>query len=323
LSVEARWALLRQWGDFSLAYSTAVQPILKYFGDADGYIAYATRWRQTYVLADPVTSPTNAGPLIDRFLQNHPASTFVEISEPTAALLAQRGYWINEMGVDTRLDLPTYDFRGKEKERFRYGANWLASHGYRVVDDAAEPLANEEMVAVTTAWRATRPTRREVIFLNRPICYHREPDVRRFGLRDPDGKLIAFAVFDPIYRAGGVIGYVTSFKQRVPDAPGYAETGMMKVIIERLQSDGVAFLRLGLSPLAAIEDRQFRANPLLRFSFRCAYRAGWVNRFLYNMQGHAAMKRRFGGVEEKAYFASPALFNDWRIAALLKLIRIY
>jgi hypothetical protein len=41
------------------------------------------------------------------------------------------------------------------------------------------------------------------------------------------------------------------------------------------------------------------------------------------MQGHAAMKRRFGGVEEKAYFATPALFNDWRIAALLKLIRIY
>ena len=45
-----RMDLLSRFGDFSMAYSTAVQPRLNYFGDQNGYIAYRQRWGMSFVL---------------------------------------------------------------------------------------------------------------------------------------------------------------------------------------------------------------------------------------------------------------------------------
>lgn len=47
-----RLALVRRHGDFSLAYSTAVQSKLSYFGDADGYIAFGTKMKHHFALGD-------------------------------------------------------------------------------------------------------------------------------------------------------------------------------------------------------------------------------------------------------------------------------
>ena len=76
---------------------------------------------------------------------------------------------------------------------------------------------------------------------------------------------------------------------------------------------------LGLSPLAGIEDREFRANRLIHMSWSRGLNAWWVNRFFYNLAGHADFKRRFDGVEEQTYYASNCLFNDFRVIASLRL----
>ena len=54
-----RLALVRRHGDFSLAYSTAVQGKLSYFGDADGYIAFGTKMKHHFALGDPVVAPAD------------------------------------------------------------------------------------------------------------------------------------------------------------------------------------------------------------------------------------------------------------------------
>ncbi|TGV64230.1 hypothetical protein EN792_069820, partial [Mesorhizobium sp. M00.F.Ca.ET.149.01.1.1] len=54
LTDDERLALVRRHGDFSLAYSTAVQQKLSYFSDGDGYIAFATNISRHFALADPV-----------------------------------------------------------------------------------------------------------------------------------------------------------------------------------------------------------------------------------------------------------------------------
>ena len=41
-------------GDFSLAWSIAVQDGLEYFGDESGLIAFARKWGYVYVLGDPL-----------------------------------------------------------------------------------------------------------------------------------------------------------------------------------------------------------------------------------------------------------------------------
>jgi lysylphosphatidylglycerol synthetase-like protein (DUF2156 family) len=218
-----RMELLHQHGDFSLAYSTAVQPLLEYFGDGRGYIAWRRKWGVTFALGDPVCSPDRQDGLLREFMAAHRGATFVQCSKSTARILESLRYRINEIGVDTRLDLASWTFGGKQREWLRYADNWMARRDYRISEGsfAADRAAIEE---VSEEWRRTRTVKRkEVRFLNRPIMLEDEPGVRRFLLHDGAGKLQAFVVFDPLYQAGKISGYVTCMKRRRADLAQYAE----------------------------------------------------------------------------------------------------
>jgi phosphatidylglycerol lysyltransferase len=319
-----RLAAIRRWGDFTQAYSTATQDGLEHFWHDDGYLAYQRKWRLACALGDPVAPPAQVEPLLRAFRQRFRRTCFWQISRRTAETLQRLGCWINEMGVDTRLDLAGYDFAGPRKERLRHASNWLAKHHFSVREatfggDHAERVDVEEIRNLSAVWQASRRIRGNVRFFNRPIVYGDEPDVRKFFLFDPDNRCVAFVFFDPLYRDGQVVGYSPAIKRRALDAPLRAEEGIMKTAIEQFQREGRERVMLGLSPLAGIQDRQFKANPLTHFGWRGAVNAWWINRFFYNLQGHADFKRRFDGVEEQTYYASDALFNDVRVVATLRL----
>jgi phosphatidylglycerol lysyltransferase len=314
--------ILRQFGDFSLAYSTAVQSGLQHFCSPCGYLAYRQHWRYTYVLGDPVAPPEEWSTLIDGFLERFPKAVFCQISTGAAEQLVRHRYWINELGVDTRLDLETYDFRGKDKEGLRYAENWLRRRDFRFEEHAIDSELSRQMRQLCAAWHQTRVMPRDVVFLNRPIIFEDEIDVRKFFLWDASGTLQAFLFFDPLYRDGETTGYVTSVKRRRPEAPSYAELGLTKWAIDRFREEGKQIVRLGLSPLAGIENKRFRHVGLMHWSFRYGLNAWWVNRFFYNLRGHAAFKQRFKGVEEKMHFASPVYINDFRILGMLRMMRV-
>jgi phosphatidylglycerol lysyltransferase len=315
--------LLRRHGNFTLAYSTAVQPDLQYFGTADGYIAYLKKWGYVHVLGDPVVAPAARERLFDAFLGEFPNAGFYQVSVDTARALAARRFYVNEMGVDTRLDLASYDFAGKAKEYLRYAGNWLQRRGILVEEQSWSQVRQDDLRQLDLRWKRTRRIRTELRFLNRPMSWQEEEDVRRFFLIEPGGQIIAFVFFDPLYADGQVIGYATSFKRRDSEATnGYAEPGIMRRAIEVFQSEGRQLVRLGLSPLAWIENREFRRNWFLHHSFRYGFNSWWVNRYFYNLLGHATFKRRFCGVEEKTYFASRSISNDLRIAGMLRLVGI-
>lgn len=321
-SLEYRLHCLKQYGDFTLAYATKTDPLLGYFCDPYGYIAYRQFWGYTYVLGDPIAPRDRWPDLVGRFLDKFPRSLFCQISPAAAQCLLQHRYWVNEMGVDSYLELDDYNFNGKHRAGLRYAANWLGSHGYRVEERDVCPSLKEQMKELIAAWHATRVNKREVVFLNRPAILDDEEDVRKFFLINPSGNLEAFLFFDPLYRNGKIIGYVTSVKRRHPSATSYAELGICKRAIEIFQSEGIQLLRLGLSPLANIENRTYRHVKPLHYTWRYFHQAAWVNRFVYNFKGHAAFKRRFGGTEEKMHFASPVFINDLRIIGWLRMMRL-
>lgn len=323
VSRAARLDLLRQYGSFSLAYSVAVQPHLKYFGDDRGYLAYRQRGGVTFVLGDPIGSPKNRRELLREFLRKHRRPSFVQIGRETAQQLSRLGFSVNEMGIDTRIDLPNYSFAGKEKEWLRYADNWVSKRDYRI-EEGSIRQHETEIVALSEAWRSTRTIKRkEVRFLSRPIVMEDEVDTRRFFLFDASGRMFAFVFFDPVYSQQRIVGYVTCFKRRLPEAPQYAEPAIMKRAIEVFQSEGREILMLGLSPLANIEDRDFPCNRVLHWSLRYYHRAGWLNRYFYNVEGHSQYKARFRGSEEKVYYATPAWFNSYRLLAFASLCGIF
>ena len=312
-----------QHGDFSLAWSTAVQPLLSHVGNADGYLAFRTRWNQTFALGDPVCATDQTSQLLSQFLNTHRNPSFIQISKATATLLAVHGYRINQIGADATIQLAQYDFKGKHKEWLRYAANWIQRHGFEVRECNFSEVSETEVEAVSETWRKTRTVKRkEVRFLNRPIVLRDEPNVRKFFLFDSQGKIAGFVFLDPLFRDGKVCGYVTSIKRRLPNAPQYGEHAIMKVIIEQLKQEGIGELKLGLSPFAAIEPSGFAESFWLRKMFQWSYGSSLINRRAYNLAGHAAYKKRFRGEEETFYLASPPGFHPRRIPALIALCGI-
>jgi phosphatidylglycerol lysyltransferase len=74
--------------------------------------------------------------------------------------------------------------------------------------------------------------------------------------------------------------------------------------------------------LAGIEDHEFRASWFVRQMFRLAFSSKLINRWYYNVQGHAEYKRRFRGREEKVYFATQSPFDPVQLAAFIKVCKI-
>ncbi|HEX5103813.1 MAG TPA: phosphatidylglycerol lysyltransferase domain-containing protein [Pirellulaceae bacterium] len=318
-----RLELVRAHGDFSLAYTTAVQSGLSYFGDNRGYLAHDSRLGHTFVLADPVAAPPDRERLVRQFAAMHRRLAFCQISRATAQIVQELGFYVNEMGVDSIVPLAGYDFRGREKKWLRTAESWTSRRGYTTREDRAQHVGLAQINAVSLAWRATRTVKfKEVRFLNRPLVASDEPGTRRFFFFGPGERLLAFVFFDPLYRDGRLVGYAACSKRRHPEAPVYAEQAIMKHAIEVFQREDCQELRLGLSPLAWIEDREFRASWLLRTLFRGGFSSRLINRRIYNVQGHAEYKRRYRGREEKLYYATRTPLNLLQLAALVKTCKI-
>lgn len=313
-----RLALVRRHGNFSLAYSTAVQQKLSYFGDSDGYIAFGTKMKHHFALGDPVVHPPDRPTYIRRFVEAAGGPWFVQIGAETARVLASLGYQVNRLGIDTSLPLPDHDFSGKRNETVRYSERWLLKKGYSFEEDRRS-IFLDEIARLSENWRGERIVKRwEMGFLNRPFADHLGIDMRRFVLRGPDGELVALLDFDPLFSGGKVIGYTTAFKRKHVDATPHAEIGLTKFAVDRFREEGVSVVTLGLSPLVDIEASGFAESNFWRGTFQRAYGSAWVNRSKFNLQGQAAFKRRFHGQEQPTYVA----FRKGTFVEMLGLLRL-
>lgn len=319
LDLEQRLALLRRHGDFSLAYSTATQAKLAYFGGPDGYIAFQTMMGRHFALADPVAAPAAQEDLIRRFVDAAGSPWFVQIGERTAKVLSGLGYQVNQLGFDTRLPLPAHDFSGKRNETVRYSERWLLKKGYRLVEDDGATVPAAEVERLSKDWRSGRiVARREMAFLNRAFAAGIGPGMRRFLLLDDAGKLVALLDFDPIWRDGVVVAYTTSFKRKIAGATPHAEIGLTKFAVDRFRDEGIQAVTLGLSPLADVGPSAHPESGFWRGAFQRAYGSDFINRSRFNLQGQAAFKRRFHGVEEPVYIA----FRKGTAFGMLALLRL-
>jgi lysylphosphatidylglycerol synthetase-like protein (DUF2156 family) len=316
ISVDVRVSLMRQYGTFTQAYSATFQPGLEHFGDSRGFVAYKMVGRTAFALADPLTASENRRDLISAFVAEYRDVCFVQASHSTAEILASLGFMINEMGLETRIDLTSYRFQGRKGRTFRRAANRATDNGYVTRECSVGAPA---IKAMSDRWRRTRPIKyRETGFLTRPIACDNEVDVRKFFTFDRTGKLVAFGFFDPIYEGGRIIGYLAAFRRRLPRVDPLISYAVTRHAVETFQSEGRNWLFLGLSPFAEIDDKEFQHDWLTRRAFRYVYESRLFNRYFYSLKGLSAHKREYGGVSEQTYFA----FNTHpALPRLIKMLR--
>jgi lysylphosphatidylglycerol synthetase-like protein (DUF2156 family) len=313
--IETRLVLLRQHGSFTQAYSAALQPDLEHFGDKGGFIAYKKIWGTALALSDPVAPKDNVRDLLGRFCDQNPDATFWQVSHDIAQILVQLGFFANEMGPETKLDLAAYDFSGNSKQNLRSAINRAVRQGYTTRESSIELVGVDKVRAVSNAWRRTRTIRdREVCFLTRPMVFDDGPDVRAFFTFYDTRELVAFFIFDPIYESGEVVGYIAQHSRYRPDCDSVIPVAARCAAIEKFQAEGRKWMSLGLSPFAVPSDTKLRLNT--QGIFRICYQSALFNRFVYGLQGHAMHKRQYRGIECQTYYA----FN--RRPALPRIIKL-
>lgn len=320
--LDTRIALLRQHGSFSQAYSATFQTGLLHFGDRDGFLAYTTVGSTAMVLSDPVAPLQRRAELIGRFLALHGDVCFCQISRGVAEMLVPLGFLVNEIGCETRIDLPTYNFSGQKRRNLRKATSKMVRLGYVTREATLSAIDRDELQRVSEAWRRRRTVRRrEVVFLNRPMVLAEEPDVRRFFTFDADGRLAAFGFFDPVYTGGAVTGYSISTRQR-PDLDFMVGHALKRHAIETFQAEGLQTVYLGLSPVEHMYDSEFKHDWLMHRALRFARDSWTFNRFVYSMEGHAVHKRQFDGIVEPTYFAFNRTPSLTRLIKLLRACRV-
>ena len=304
MTEEARLRAFRQNGNFALAYSATVQPGLEYFGNEDGFLAYKQVGRTAFVLSNPVTPVDRCEDLIRSFLGDRSDVCFWQASRSVATILEKLGFYVNEMGTETRIELDGYGFEGPVKRNFRSAMNRAACCSYTIAERPVSSLDRNELQTVSERWRRTRGVKnREMTFLTRPAILDDEIDVRKFFTFDGSGSLQAFAFFDPICAAGKVVGYLCSAKRRLPEADALVGYAMLYQAIRTFQEEGKATLSLGLSPLCCVEDNQLPGNRLMSFAFHTVYHSRLFNDFVYPLKGFARHKGAFCGSAEQTYCA--------------------
>jgi lysylphosphatidylglycerol synthetase-like protein (DUF2156 family) len=324
--LHVRIALLRQHGTGSQSYSATFQPELEHFGDDRGFLAYKKVWGTTLVLCDPIAPRENIEGLISRFLKEHPDAGFWYLSRPIAQILASRGFYVNAMGPDTWIDLPTYDFAGAKKKPLREAVNRMVKRGFITRECSLAEVGIDNVKAVSEAWRRTRSAReQEVAFLNRPLVLAEEPDVRRFFTFNRDGNLVAFGFFDPVYEGGKVVGYTSQHNRHLPEADAMVHFAIKRIAIETFQKERLKVLHLGLSPFAdAFNDEEFKADRhwMTSLYFDRAYKSWLFNRFIFANRGLEAHKRIYRGEQAQNYYAFNRLPSLPRVVKLMRACKL-
>jgi len=301
---------VRKHGRYPLSYST-LQPDLEYYPeridvDGPGFIAYRTI-REPFrtfrvVLGDPVCADADRASLLNGFLaasEPHFHCVFLQVHSPTATILSEHGYYVNEMGDETVLELSRLE---EHKPRYlRNQLRLLRKHGLKVDIVHSDEADFEILRAVSDEWvRHSTIHGHELTFLARPFAGRPEPDVLIATLTDA-GQIVGFAVLDPFF-VDGKLAYLINIIRAIDDHASHRRPILLAAVAMRLQHEyGVSSLYLGFSPPYSHACPIAHASPFLGAILQALYRYG---NWLYNFRGIYEHKRQYHGATVKVYVAS-------------------
>lgn len=301
-------------GSGSLAYS-ALQEGLRYFNHELGFVAFKQlddAPGSVVVLADPICSKENLKPFMEAFLKEKNDPIFLHITHETAEILNEKGFSVNELGVETFIELQDFNLVGNKKQQLRNARNGGKNDQLKVIE--VEQMDDDMLKAlkkISDDWMQEKVAgANEMRFIVRPMVYVDEVDVRKF-VAIKDGEIVGFVVFDPMYENGKVIGYIANQLRSNLNRTYSVVDYIVIEAIEKFKAEGKKLLSLGLSPFAKVDDSdQFHHSKLLTAHFKYAFEKA---NFLYNFKNLARHKSLYrpelpGAHEEKVYCSMKTRF---------------
>lgn len=312
---EFRLDRLQRFGTGSLAYSS-LQQGMSYFMDKElgGYVAYVplNEPDSVVVLADPICSNENKKEFLSAFLRVKQDPIFLHITHDTATILADLGFCVNQLGVETILEIQSFALTGNKKEHLRRARNGAKKEGLTVREiDSVDDGIFQAFKQVSDAWMKEKVVcDRELLFIVRPVVYVDEVGVRKF-VALKDGEIVGFIIFDPMYENNEVIGYIANHLRAGIQRSYSVVDFILLEAMDKFKAEGKRELSLGLSPLAKVNDGdEFRHSKLLQSYFKYAFEKA---NFLYNFKNLAHHKTKYrpelpGAREQIVYCAMKTRF---------------
>ncbi len=311
---------LKQFGRGSLAYSS-LQAGLQYFMDDElGYCAYTPLTDSAdsvCVLADPICSKESLPAFLDAFLKDKKDPIFLHASKDTATALNDRGFCVNELGVETFIDVQNFTLTGNKKQALRQARNNAKKDNLTCVEVlSSDAEMRQAFRKISEDWMKQKVmSDSEMQFIVRPIVYVDEIDVRKF-VAIKDKEIVGFVIFDPMYADGEVMGYIANHLRSNLDRSYSVVDFILLEALDIFKAEGKKEISLGLSPLAKVNDtEEFHHSKLLSAHFKYSFEKA---NFLYNFKNLYRHKSKYrpempGAREEKVYCCMKTRFLLVRI----------
>ena len=318
------WRFLRRHGSSAMAYSSLQPGAVQFTHEQLGYLAYIPVRHPLFaprgmnvVIGDPIAAKADFAALLEAYTAESDAAVtvFLDIGSDFAEVLSARGYPVNAFGVNWQIDLAGFDFdlRGKHYSHLRRWRNKARNEGVEVHEGRLSDLGSEELSELNREW-LSRKGGKDLAGLVRPLVFEDEENVRYFWALQ-QGRLLAVAVFDPMYRDGRVIGYLHNASRAIKEAPNGTNDAIVLQALGQFKAEGKEILSLGLSPLALQNGEPYRHSLTLAWAFGFIYRKC---SFIYPCQGNFFHKEKYCGQPQASFIAGTPTLNLYHLLGILK-----
>ncbi|WP_439693536.1 bifunctional lysylphosphatidylglycerol flippase/synthetase MprF [Curtobacterium sp. SP.BCo] len=281
-----------------------------------GAVAYRVRGDVALTVSDPACAAADRADVVAAFTafceRNGWVPAFTSVHEPVREILAAEGWTALPVGVESVLDVTTFDLRGKKRQDLRTASNRADREGTRdewTTFCALDDGQRAEVEAICTHWAADRRLP-EMGFTLGGFRELDDPDVRLMLAVAEDGHVTAVTSWLPVYEHGTLTGYTLDVMRRGEDGmPGVMEFLIARTAL-RAREAGLTTISLSGTPLAAHAGAR---TLVARGSLLIAR----VLEPVYGFRSLQRFKEKFGARHEPLWIVVPTPLHVPRVARAL------
>lgn len=256
-------SLLQSSGGAPVAYFTLLPDKRYLFEEAKPprwAVAYVVVGRIAVSLGDPLGPPGDAPDAIQAFValcRRHDwQPAFYQTTADHLEAYRHVGLKALKVGEDAIIDLPTFSLSGKRFQDLRTAINKMGKIGVRFEEVSPDVVDNDtlaQMSEISEQWLRQHKGEEKTFALGQfdptSACFH---DSRVFLARDPEGLVLAFVTFVPIFGTDG--GWGLDLMRRQASVPNGTMEFLIASSLLAFQREGAHRVSLGLSPLAGTDE---------------------------------------------------------------------
>lgn len=284
--------------------------------DGLGAVAYRVHGDVALTVSDPACAAADRAEVVAAFARacerNGWTPAFTSVHEPVRAILAAEGWASFPVGVESVLDVTTFDLRGKKRQDLRTASNRADREGLRdewTTLAALDADQRAQVEAICTRWAADRRLP-EMGFTLGGFRELEDPDVRLLLAVTAEGRVTAVTSWLPVYEHGALTGYTLDVMRRGEDGmPGVMEFLIARAAL-RAREAGLTTISLSGTPLAPHTDAGSwvaRGSALLARALEPVYGFRSLQRF----------KEKFGARHEPLWLVVSSALQAPRVARAL------